>query len=456
MIIVLLAIVTILLIGISGLMAAAETAIGSASRHEIEQLAERSPRIATALRAIADDPSAHLNALTFARVLLETVTVVLTTLILGRLFTEEWQGFLLAVGVLILVSFIITSASPRSVARANALRVLKTAAKPIRVCRMLVGPLADLLVAIGDRVTPGRPGRAGALTSERQLLSMVDEAAEDDVLEDEDRQLIHAVIDFSGTLVREVMVARTDMVTIDHDVTAREALEELLKHGFSRAPVIGKDSDDVLGIVYTKDLARSLLTDEQSTATAVSIARDARFVPESLGAEPLLRDMQREATHVAIVIDEYGGVAGLVTLEDLIEELVGDIADEYDRGHREYERLDDGTLRVWSRMSIADLAELLGRELDDGDVDSVGGLLQKALGTIPDPGERATALGLELTAERVGRRGRIETIIVRELTDDELDNEALHEDDVVEQALHARATQSMRERTHDTNPAERA
>lgn len=448
MIIVLLAIVTILLIGISGLMAAGETAIGSASRHEIDQLAERTPRGAVALRAIAEAPSAHLNALTFARVLLETTTVVLTTLILAHLFVEDWQVFLVAVGVMLLVSFIVTSASPRSVARANSLRVLRFAAQPIRVCRMILGPLADLLVAIGDRVTPGRPGRAGALTSERQLLSMVDEAAEDDILEDEDRQLIHAVIDFSGTLVREVMVARTDMVTIDHDLSARAALEELLKHGYSRAPVTGKDSDDVLGIVYTKDLARTLLSGGLENTPAVEIARDARFVPESLGAESLLREMQREATHVAIVIDEYGGVAGLVTLEDLIEELVGDISDEYDRTQRQYERLDDGTLRVWSRMSLGDLAEVLGRELDDDDVDSVGGLLQKALGTIPDPGDEAQTLGLELAAERVGRRGRIETIIVRELSDDELDVEGIADDDVVTRALQARAEQNRREYEH--------
>ncbi|CAG7845378.1 hypothetical protein USB125703_01640 [Pseudoclavibacter triregionum] len=446
MTIALLVLAAVALVAVSGLMAAAETAITSTSRAEIERIAETS-RSRAALRAIAEDPSAHVNALTFMRVLLETMTVVLATLLLHDALDEAWKVFLIATGIMILVSFTIAGASPRSVARARAEGVLRLAAWPIRVCRIVVGPLADLLVAIGDRVTPGRPSRAGALTSEHQLLSMVDEAAEADVLEDEDRELIHSVIDFSDRLVREVMVARTDMVTIDDDATVLDALMTLLDHGYSRAPITGRDSDDVLGVVYTKDLARAVLASERGADAALDHARPARFVPESLPTDELLRTMQRERRHFALVVDEYGGIAGLVTLEDLIEELVGEIADEYDRAQAELEEIEPGLWRAPSRLGLADLGEELDRELEDEDVDSIGGLLAKGLGAIPEPGDRTTIRGLELTAERAGRRGRIETVLVRPLDPDEAAEAAGEaERDVVDEALDARAAAVRRER----------
>lgn len=445
MTIALLVLVAVVLIAVSGLMAAAETAITSISRAELERVADES-RSPGALRAIAADSSAHLNALTFTRVLLETMSVVLATLLLTTAFAEPWQVFLVAVGIMVVVAFVITGASPRSVARARAEGVLRLAARPIRICRILVGPLADLLVTIGDRVTPGRPARAGALTSERQLLTMVDEAAEADVLEEEDRELIHSAIAFSDRIVREVMVARTDMVTVDEDASVEQALMELLEHGYSRAPVTGRDSDDVRGVVYTKDLARAMLAAGRGGERALDLAREAQFVPESLPADDLLRAMQRDARRVAMVVDEYGGIAGLVTLEDLIEELVGEIADEYDRRRVEVERADDERLRVASRLAVADLAEELDRPIEDEDVDSVGGLLAKALGKIPEAGDVAAIHGLELEAERVGRRGRIETILVRPLDAEEaLEAAEEHTPDVVDEALSARRAMSRRE-----------
>lgn len=445
MTIALLVLVAVLLIAVNGLMAAAETAITSISRPELERLAERS-RTPRAILAIAEDPSAHLNALTFTRVLLETMTVVLATLLLYNAFDESWQVFLAAVGIMIVVSFVVTGASPRSVARARATAVIQGAARPIRICRTLVGPLADLLVTIGDRVTPGRPARAGALTSEEQLLTMVDEAADAEVLEEEDRELIRSALAFSDTLVREVMVARTDMVTVDEEASVEEALMQLLERGLSRAPVTGRDSDDVRGIVYTKDLAKAMLAAGQGEGPALERAREARFVPESLAADDLLRVMQREARHVAMVVDEYGGIAGLVTLEDLIEELVGEISDEYDRRSHDLEEAGEGVYRVASRLALGDLGEAIDREIDDEDVDSVGGLLAKALGAIPERGDRAVIHGLELEAERSGRRGRIETILVRPLDADEAAEAAEdHIPDAVDEALDERRAMARRE-----------
>jgi CBS domain containing-hemolysin-like protein len=279
---------------------------------------------------------------------------------------------------------------------------------------VLSGPIADALVALGNRVTPGRP-RTQSFSSEEQLLSMVDEATEQDVLEEDDRELIHSIFEFNDTVVREVMIPRTDMVTIDDDATVDEAMSLFLSRGVSRVPVIGKDADEVLGILYLRDVAR--LNYEQPSGYAqtsvVRLSRPALFVPESKKADDMLRQMQLESNHLAMVVDEYGGIAGLVTLEDLIEELVGDISDEYDRDIPDAEELTPGVYRVNARMPIDELGDLFDLELDDDDVDSVGGLLTKHLGRLPVSGSRVEVAGLVLTAERTeGRRKRLRTVLV--------------------------------------------
>ncbi|MDQ1561606.1 MAG: magnesium and cobalt exporter, family, partial [Actinomycetota bacterium] len=247
------------------------------------------------------------------------------------------------------------------------------------------------------------------------LLSMVDEATELDVLDEDDRELIHSVFEFNDTVVREVMVPRTDMITIDGDANLGTAMGLFLSSGVSRIPVLGDDIDEVVGILYLRDVAR--LEYERSTSSkstkAAQLARPALFVPESKKADDTLRQMQLESNHLAMVIDEYGGIAGLVTLEDLIEELVGDIADEYDREVPDFEDLGDGKYRVAARMPVDELGDLFGLELEDADVDSVGGLLTKVVGRLPVAGSRAETSGLILIAERTeGRRKRVSTVLV--------------------------------------------
>jgi CBS domain containing-hemolysin-like protein len=272
-------------------------------------------------------------------------------------------------------------------------------------------PLAAALVAIGNRVTPGRP-RTQTFSSEEQLLSMVDEAAELDVLEQDDRELIHSIFEWGDTVVREVMIPRTDMITIDDDQHLGDAMKQFLATGVSRMPVVGKDADEVLGILYLRDVAR-LVYENAMDAVVRDVARPALFVPESKKADDTLRQMQLDSNHLAMVVDEYGGIAGLVTMEDLIEELVGDISDEYDRETPDVTDLGDGVFRVSARLPKDELGDLFGIELDDDDVDSAGGLLIKAVGRLPDAGSRAVVSGLILRAERVeGRRKLLRTLIV--------------------------------------------
>jgi len=348
------------------------------------------------------------------RIVVETTAAVLVTLVFASLFAEWWWVLLFSALIMTAASFVLVGSSPRSVGRVHARAVMRFSARTVRAIRVLLGPIADALVAIGNRVTPGRP-RTATFSSEEQLLSMVDEATELDVLEEDDRELIHSIFEFSDTVVREVMVPRTDMVTIDGDASMAAAMGLFLSRGVSRVPVIGEDIDEVLGVLYLRDVARVAYeqTLDADSLTTEQLARAALFVPESKKADALLRQMQLESNHLAMVVDEYGGIAGLVTLEDLIEELVGDIADEYDREVPEIEDLGNGKYRVSARLSIDELGDIFGIELEDDEVDSVGGLLTKVLGRLPVVGSLAEFSGLLLEAERTeGRRRHLSTVLV--------------------------------------------
>ena len=403
----------VVLVIFGGLLAASDSALTVLSRTDLVDLAAHS-RSRRSLLAIASDMGAHVNALNFMRVVSETTAAVLVSLAFAYSFKDWWWALLASALIMTAVSFVLVGSSPRSVGRAHSHAVMRFSAPIIRTIRVILGPIANALVAIGNRVTPGRPKNA-TFSSEEQLLSMVDEATELDVLDKDDQELIHSVFEFNDTVVREVMVPRTDMVTVDADDSLDAAMGLFLRRGVSRMPVLGEDVDEVIGILYLRDVAR--LEFEQSngraTETAGTLARKALFVPESKKADDTLRLMQAESNHLAMVVDEYGGIAGLVTLEDLIEELVGDISDEYDREVPDFEDLGGGRFRVAARMPVDELGDLFGIELDDDDVDSVGGLLTKAVGRLPLAGSRGEISGLILTAERTeGRRKRISTVLV--------------------------------------------
>jgi CBS domain containing-hemolysin-like protein len=405
--------VAVLLVAFGGLLAAADAALGVLSRTDLIELATGS-RVRRSLLAIAADPASHINATNFLRVTSETTAAVLVTISLTSVIDEWWWVLLIAALIMTGTSFVLVGSSPRSVGRAHARGLMRFAAFPVHAARVLLGPLAAALVAIGNRVTPGRP-RTQTFSSEEQLLSMVDEAAEADVLEQDDRELIHSIFEWGETVVREVMIPRTDMITIDDDQGVSEAMRLFLSSGVSRMPVVGKDADEVVGILYLRDVARlsyeKPLVAEKSSAR--DLARPAVFVPESKKADDTLRQMQLDSNHLAMVVDEYGGIAGLVTMEDLIEELVGDISDEYDRDAPEVDDLGGGVFRVSARLPKDQLGDLFGIELDDEDVDSAGGLLTKAIGRLPDIGSTAVVSGLVLRAERVeGRRKQLRTLIV--------------------------------------------
>ena len=405
--------IAVLLIVIGGLLTALDGALQVLSRGDLLDEAEGSKR-KQSLQKIATDIAAHITALGFVRVVVDTVAAILITLAVASLLDQWWQVLLVAGAILVGVSFVVVGSSPRSVGMTHPRTMIRHFGSLVRGIRVALGPVAEALIVIGRLVTPGRPV-GGPLTSEEQLRSLVDEAAQFDVLEAEDRELLHSVFEFGDTIVREVMVARTDMVTCESTASLKDVLALFLERGVSRIPVVGEDVDDVVGVVYLRDVVSFQKDNPRKLAsTAVeNVAKPAVFVPETKKADDALRYLQLQRNHLALVVDEYGGIAGLVTLEDLIEELVGDITDEYDTESSEISTLGPDRYRVATRAALDDLADLFDIDIDEDDVDTVGGLMTKYLGRLPEADSRTEAHSLSFVAEApTSHKAGVEWIVV--------------------------------------------
>ena len=407
-------------------LTAAESAFNYLSRHDAEAAILHSR--GTALKRIMAQPVAHMRALRFWRIWFDMASAVAVTVLLNSLLGNVWLSGLIATGVMALLGFVIVGVSPRQLGRVHSAGLVRFSAPLIRWLCWVLGPIPGWLVTLGSAVAPGAPADNEAFFSEEEFRELVDRATESDVIEDNEAEMIQSVFDFGDTLVRSVMVPRTDILCIDSGSSLHRAMSLFLRSGYSRIPVIGENTDHVLGIVYLKDVAAVIhnLGPGEEPPVVDELAREVRYVPDSKPVSELLRELQKESTHVAIVIDEYGGTAGLVTLEDLIEEIVGEIVDEYDTESAEAVELGDGSYRVSARMSIEDLGELFDLELDDDEVDTVGGLLAKALGRVPIVGSTVEVHGLSLRADRLeGRRNRVSHIIAAAVPTVETDLEDL-------------------------------
>lgn len=419
----------VLLIVVGWLAACAEAGLARTSRFRAETAVRTGRRGGEKLLAITADPTRYLNVALLVRVVCEMSAAVLITVECVRRFEQTWQAIAVAIGVMVLVSYVAVGVSPRTIGRQHPLNTSTAAAYVLLPLARIMGPIPRLLILLGNALTPGKGFRRGPFASEAELRAMVDLAEAEQLIEDDERRMVHSVFELGDTLVREVMVPRTDLVVIERFKTVRQAMTLALRSGFSRIPVTGDSEDDIVGIVYLKDLARRVhINRENESAPVSSVMRPAVFVPDTKNAGDLLREMQLQRTHVAVVIDEYGGTAGVVTIEDILEEIVGEITDEYDRERPPVEPLGDDSYRVTSRLDIGDLGDLYGVVLDDEDVETVGGLLAKTLGRVPIPGATADVplpedpayphrpATLRLTAETpAGRRNRIETVLVEPL-----------------------------------------
>jgi CBS domain containing-hemolysin-like protein len=400
----------------AGLSASAEVALIRVSRAGARDLDTGSGGTSRRLLAVLTEPSRYLSVLLLVRVLAETAAVVLMTAALVHWLGSGWRTFGIAIAVMAAVLYVVAGIWPRALGRRYDQRLAMATAKIFYPVVRALGPLPRLLMMLGGALTPGRGVRESVLASEEELRGLVDLLEERRVIEPRERKMIHSVFELGDTIVREVMVPRTDIVFAERDKTVRQVLSLALRSGFSRIPVVGENEDDVVGIAYLKDLvARSREEpDAESVEKVEAVMRPATFVPESKPVDALLREMQARQIHVAIVIDEYGGTAGLVTIEDILEEIVGEIADEYDREQPVVDWLEPGRrARVTARLPVEDLAELFGVRIEAEDVETVGGLLAHALGRVPIAGSTGTVAGLTLTAESLaGRRNRIGTVTV--------------------------------------------
>ncbi|KUI34484.1 hypothetical protein AU197_07370 [Mycobacterium sp. IS-1590] len=428
----------IVLVFFGGLFAAIDAALSTVSMARVEELVrEERPGAVRLARVMAERPR-YINLIVLLRIACEVGPTVLLAAYLDGHLGVTW-GLFVAAAIMVVVSFVVIGVGPRTIGRQHAYTIALLAALPLQALSVLLTPISRLLVLIGNALTPGRGFRNGPFASEIELREVVDLAQQRGVVADDERRMIQSVFELGDTPAREVMVPRTEMVWIESDKTAGQATSLAVRSGHSRIPVIGENVDDIVGVVYLKDLVqRTYYSTDGGRGTKVSdVMRRPVFVPDSKPLDELLREMQRDRVHMVLLVDEYGAIAGLVTIEDVLEEIVGEIVDEYDAGEVvPVEDLGDNRYRVSARLPIEDLGELYDIEFDDDlDVDTVGGLVALELGRVPLPGAEVTWDGLRLQAEGgPDHRGRVRigTVLVSRTEpaqgDDEDNNERLGEE----------------------------
>src|SRR4051794_15213133 len=403
------------LVVVAGLFSSAGAALSSFAKARAEEIAAEGKGGAPRLLQIVAAPPSYLNTALLLRMLFEIAAIVLVTEVMLDLIAKTWVAIVVSIAVMLLVSFVAIGVAPRTVGRQHSERVALLSAGVLLGITKVLGPIPRLLILIGNALTPGRGFSEGPFASEAELRELVDLAEASSVIESGERRMIHSVFELGDTIAREVMVPRTDVVFIERGKTLRQAMSLALRSGYSRIPVVGENLDDVVGFAYLKDVTRRVFDrhEAEQTERVESVMRPVLYVPDSKPVDELLREMQAERKHVAVVVDEYGGTAGLVTIEDVLEEIVGEITDEYDVAEIEVEHLANGSFRVSSRFHVDDLGEACGIHLEDDDVETVGGLMGKHLGRVPITGSVVEVHGVRFEAEGpAGRRIRIGTVLV--------------------------------------------
>jgi CBS domain containing-hemolysin-like protein len=405
----------------AGFLAASESALTSISRVVIEEIEGK--RGTALLRKYTAQPARYLNVILLVRKLCEFTATVLLAVILLRNYSSA-QAMALTVAIMVVLSYVVVGVGPRTLGKQQPHKYARYGIIVAYGLAFLLGPVTKLLIAVGNAMTPGKGFRSGPFTSEAELRDLVDQAHERGLVESDEHEMIHSVFELGDTLVRELMVPRTDMVWVEKDKSLRQGLSLALRSGYSRIPVIGDDIDNIVGIVYVKDLAKRALDhhEAEQTETIEKHMRPANFVPEIKMADDLLKEMQKNQIHLAIVVDEYGGTAGIITIEDIIEEIVGEIEDEFDDGEEEFVWLTPDKGRAKASLHIEDLADELKIEIEKEefeDIDSIGGLMAQKLGRVPIAGSTISWHGFSITSERpLGRRRRISSVLVERLVEE--------------------------------------
>ena len=415
-----LSVVTVLALGLSGLVGTVESAVSSISRARVEGMVKDEVAGARSLLKVVDHRVNNINLLILLKTLLDATAAVFAAALARDVFESEVWAIVLAIVAVALITYAVVGVFARTMGRKNPYSISLRSAVVLQGVAFVLGPVARVLIWLGNLIAPGNGFRDGPYATEVELREMVDIAQEHGIVEVAERRMIQSVFDLASTTARQVMAPRPEMVWIEQFKHAGQATTLCVRSGYSRIPVIGENIDDIVGIVYLKDLVRTTyhLTDGGASVSVADVMRPATFVPDSKNLDELLHEMQRDHIHMSMLVDEYGGIAGLITLEDILEEIVGEIADEYDtREVAPIERIDARSYRTLSRLTLEDLTETVHDDLDiDIDfpeevaeqVDTVAGLLAYELGRVPLPDSVVETCGLRLTAEGGrDRRGRV-------------------------------------------------
>ncbi|OAH41716.1 hypothetical protein AYJ66_06980 [Dietzia cinnamea] len=432
------AIAAVVLIPVAGLFAALDAALSTVSVARVEEMAKDNRYGAVRLARMLDARPRYINVAVLLHMLSLIGAAVLFTVVFDELIDSRAWALVTAVVVTTVAAYIVAGVGPRTLGRQHAYTLALGASTPLTVTGVVLGPVATLLVGLGNAVTPGGGFRNGPFASEIELLEIVDMARERGVVADDESRMIQSVFELGDTTAREVMTPRTEMVWIESDKTVGQAARLTVKSGYSRIPVVdGDNSDNVVGVVYLRDIVARLDDPDGRAAPVAEVMRPAVFVPDAKRIDDLLAEMQRDHNHLAILVDEYGGTAGLVSIEDILEEIVGEIVDEYDTTEvPPVEDLGDGRYRLSARLGLDEVADLFDIEFPDEvseEVETVGGLLALELGRVPLPGAHIVSSGLDLRAEGGhDRRGRVKVVTVvatpTETDDDDTDDHPRRED----------------------------
>jgi CBS domain containing-hemolysin-like protein len=413
-------VIVVVAIIVTGFLAASEVAITRMNRVRAVRLLEEKRRGSSQLSRIVDNPAPYLNVVLFLTLLFTIGGSTTATSFAVRHFGNA--GEIVATIVMTLLLFVFAEVTPKTFAITRTDRVALFVAPPVHYVGRILGPIANALLKLANVLMPGKGLKEGPYITEQELRASAEVASSEGEIEEEEKELIHSIFEFGDTIAREVMVPRPDVVACEDTCTLRDVETLMLEHGYSRIPVFHEDLDDVVGVVFAKDVLKALHQGRMDMPLS-DIVRPAHFVPESKKASDLLKEMQKEKFHQALVTDEYGSVTGIVSLEDLLEELVGEIADEYDVEEPEMVQVGDGVYRVSGKTSIDDVNEMLDTELPDEEWDTVGGLVLDIFGKIPADGDEQEFQGLKFRAAEVQGR-RVATVVISrvpvEVVDDDV------------------------------------
>ena len=407
------------LVVLGSVLSVAEVSITRMSKVRALALAEEGRRNAHTLVTIESDPPRYLNPIYLGVMFVQNGSAILVAILAERTFGSLGVGLIAL--LFTLGYFVIVEAASKTFGILHSDRTALALAPLVWLLGRLLSLPTRALIGLANVILPGKGLKQGPFVSEQEIRAMAEAGLEEGSIEQEETRLIHSIFEFGDTIVREVMVPRPDIMAIESDKSLRDVQALVLQHGYSRIPVFTDDLDDVLGIVYAKDVLKALHQGKQDMPLR-EIVREAHFVPESKKVADLLREMQQEKFHIALVTDEYGSVSGLVTLEDLLEELVGEITDEYDREEPVLEQVADDIFRVDGKMAIDEVNEILDVELPDEEWDTVGGLMLGLMGSIPQEGEEVTFRNLSFTAEKVNGRRIAKILIERRPREEEAES----------------------------------